>query len=86
MNVVKRKAMIMKKISDRMLDFIDVSPTCFHVVENLKKELKELNLLNSGEKKPGKYFVSDNAEFFEQKANMFMGDSLDGKVEQVNIE
>ena len=43
-------------------------------------------MLNSGEKKPGKYFVSDNAEFFEQKANMFMGDSLDGKVEQVNIE
>ena len=39
MNGVKRKAMIMKKISDRMLDFIDVSPTCFHVVENLKKEL-----------------------------------------------
>ena len=27
------------KITERMLEFIDESPTCFHVVENLRKRL-----------------------------------------------
>ena len=65
MNGVKRKAMIMKKISDRMLEFIDVSPTCFHVVENLKKELikngyEELDEKKEWKLKKGKYFVTRN--------------------------
>ena len=28
----------MKNITEQMLEFIDASPTCFHVVDNLKKE------------------------------------------------
>ena len=73
-------------ISAFISDKTEIISSSAAAAEHLKTELAELDLLNSGEKKPGKYFVSDNAEFFEQKANMFMGDSLDGKVEQVNIE
>ena len=29
----------MKNITEKMLKFIDESPTCFQVVDNLKKEL-----------------------------------------------
>ena len=63
---------IYKDVTDRMLKFIDESPTCFHVVDNLKKqlvkngftELKESELWKlspaSGSKKGGKYFVTRN--------------------------
>ena len=48
-----------------MLEFIDVSPTCFHVVENLKKELikngyEELDEKKEWKLKKGKYFVTRN--------------------------
>ncbi|SFB87684.1 M18 family aminopeptidase [Butyrivibrio sp. YAB3001] len=52
-------------ITGRMLDFIDESPTCFHVIDNLKKrlvkegfvELKESEKWNLSE---GRYFVTRN--------------------------
>ena len=31
----------MADITTKLLDFIDASPSCFHVVDNLKKELVE---------------------------------------------
>lgn len=54
--------------------------------EELKQQLKNKNLLNTSGARQRKYFVSDDAGFFEQKAIMFMGDSLGGSVEQVNID
>ena len=60
-----------KDITDRMLTFIDESPTCFHVIDNLKKELKKAGYTELKEneqwkiapatgKKGGKYFVTRN--------------------------
>ena len=54
--------------------------------EELKKGLKEKNLLSKTADSERKYFVSDNAEDFENHALIFMGDSLGGAVEQVDIE
>ena len=54
--------------------------------EELKAQLKTKNLLNTSGERQRRYFVSDDAGFFEQKAIMFMGDSLGGSVEQINID
>ncbi len=55
----------MKSITDRMLDFIDASPTCFHVIDNLKKELvengyRELKECEEWKLGTGKFFVTRN--------------------------
>ncbi|SFQ18469.1 aspartyl aminopeptidase [Butyrivibrio proteoclasticus] len=56
----------MADITNKMLDFIDASPTCFHVVDNLKKELVKNGYLELSEKEEwnlkakGKYFVTRN--------------------------
>ena len=75
-NKLEKNSSLYTDITGRMLDFIDESPTCFHVVDNLKirllsegyVELKEseewkLNPLTNGKKtspKAGKYFVTRN--------------------------
>ena len=56
----------MADITNKMLDFIDASPTCFHVVDNLKKELVKNGYVELSEKEEwnlkakGKYFVTRN--------------------------
>ncbi|WP_026651015.1 M18 family aminopeptidase [Butyrivibrio proteoclasticus] len=57
----------MKKtnVTTEMLEFINESPTCFHVVDNLKKRLlsegfKELKETDEWKLKAGKYFVTRN--------------------------
>lgn len=56
----------MTDITNKMLDFIDASPTCFHVVDNLKKELVKNGYVELSEKEEwnlkakGKYFVTRN--------------------------
>ena len=60
-----------KNITEKMLGFIDESPTCFHVIDNLKKELKKAGYTELKEneqwklspvsgKNGGKYFVTRN--------------------------
>ncbi len=60
-----------KDITARMLNFIDESPTCFQVIDNLKKRLvaegyeeldeaKEWKIAPAGKGKGGKYFVTRN--------------------------
>ncbi len=60
-----------KDITGKMLDFIDASPTCFHVIDNLKKELNKAGYTELFENEPwkiapasgkkgGKYFVTRN--------------------------
>ncbi len=60
-----------KGITNRMLTFINESPTCFHVIDNLKKELvkagytelsekEEWNIAPVSGKNGGKYFVTRN--------------------------
>ena len=54
-----------ENITRRMLDFIDASPTAFHVVDNIKKELlkkkfTELKETDVWSLKPGNYFVTRN--------------------------
>lgn len=58
---------VYKDITARMMDFIDESPTCFHVVANLKKELLSRGYIELSEKEKwnltdseGKYFVTRN--------------------------
>lgn len=65
---------------------VEIISSSVTAAQELKNQLAIKNLLNPSGEKKRKYFVSDNAEFFEQKAIMFMGDSLGGKVEQVNID
>lgn len=52
-------------ITQRMLDFIDESPSCFHVINNLRKRLTEEGFTELNEKDtwklaPGKFFVTRN--------------------------
>ncbi|WP_051545148.1 M18 family aminopeptidase [Butyrivibrio sp. MC2021] len=52
-------------VTGRMLDFIDESPSCFHVIDNLKKRLlkegfKELKETQAWKLSAGKYFVTRN--------------------------
>ena len=54
-----------ENITKKMLDFIDASPTAFHVVDNIKKELlkkkfTELKETDEWSLKPGNYFVTRN--------------------------
>ena len=54
-----------ENITRKMLDFIDASPTAFHVVDNIKKELlkkkfTELKETDIWSLKPGNYFVTRN--------------------------
>ena len=54
-----------ENITRKMLDFIDASPTAFHVVDNIKKELlkkkfTELKETDVWSLKPGNYFVTRN--------------------------
>lgn len=54
-----------KSVTERMLDFIDASPTCFHVVYNIEEILKregfrELKENEEWTLEPGRYFVTRN--------------------------
>ena len=54
-----------ENITRKMLDFIDASPTAFHVVDNIRKELlkkkfTELKETDIWSLKPGNYFVTRN--------------------------
>jgi len=56
-----------KEISRELLDFIEESPSCFHAIENIKKELEEKGYTELAEakkwnlKKGGKYFTIRNS-------------------------
>ena len=55
----------MNNITERMLKFIDESPTCFHVIDNLKKELVSKGYIELKENEEwkldaGRYFVTRN--------------------------
>ena len=65
MNIIKGGKSNMKNITEQMLEFIDASPTCFHVVDNLKSELVdrgyvELKETEEWKLEPGKFFVTRN--------------------------
>ena len=52
-------------VTGKMLKFIDENPTCFHVIENLKKRLQDEGFTELFEcfewkLKPGNYFVTRN--------------------------
>ena len=73
-------------ITEIMGGGVTVISSSVAAAEELKKGLKEKNLLSETADSERKYFVSDNAEAFENHALIFMGDSLGGAVEQVDIE
>ncbi len=62
---MSKKIQANKQIAKDMMDFIHKSPTCFHVVSNLKEVLikegfTELNEKEEWKLKAGKYFVTRN--------------------------
>lgn len=73
-------------ITEIMGDGVTVISSSVTAAEKLKCELSEKNMLSKSEISERKYFVNDNAEDFEKHALIFMGDSLGGLVEQVDIE
>lgn len=73
-------------ITEIMGGGVTVISSSVAAAEELKKGLKEKNLLSETADSERKYFVSDNAEAFKNHALIFMGDSLGGAVEQVDIE
>jgi aspartyl aminopeptidase len=63
--MAKKTQNIYDDVTRRMLDFIDESPSCFHVIDNLKKKLtkegfKELKESENWKLTPGKFFVTRN--------------------------
>ena len=73
-------------ITEIMGGGVTVISSSVAAAEELKKGLKEKNLLSKTADSERKYFVSDNAKDFENHALIFMGDALGGTVEQVDIE
>ena len=54
-----------QETAQKLLDFIDRSPSCFHVIGNIKKELEEYSELKENEKwelyPGGKFYVTRNS-------------------------
>lgn len=73
-------------ITEIMGDGVMVISSSVAAAEELKKGLGERDILSDSKTSERKYFVSDNAEDFEKHALIFMGNSLGGTVEQVDIE
>lgn len=72
-------------IADIMPD-VNIISSSVAAAENVKKTLESLDMLNDESGSERKYFVSDNAVQFEREAVIFMGDSLGGSVEQVDVD
>lgn len=73
-------------IKDILGDGVNIISSSVAAAATLKNELSEKNLLKETDKSERKYFVSDNAEFFEKQALIFMGDALGGKVGHATVE
>lgn len=72
-------------ISEIMGDGVEIISSSAVAAELLHSQLEADNKKNQNGGSERKYFVSDNAVDFEKHALIFMGDSLGGKVEQVDI-
>ncbi len=72
-------------IKEIMGDGVNIISSSVAAAETLKNQLEQRNLLKETCGSKRKYFVSDNAEFFEKQALIFMGNSLGGKVKNVAI-
>lgn len=70
-------------ISDILPD-VNIISSSVTAADALKAELERLNLTDESPESIRKYFVSDNAEYFEKQALIFMGESLGGKVEHID--
>lgn len=73
-------------ISEIMGEDVAIISSSVAAAEELKKGLSNRKLLSESSESTRKYFVSDNAADFEKHALVFMGNSLGGNVEQVDIE
>ena len=73
-------------VKDIMGDNVNIISSSEAAAETLKNELSKKDLLKASHGSEKKYFVSDNAEFFEKQALIFMGDALGGKVEHATAE
>ncbi len=73
-------------IKDIMGDGVNIISSSVAAAATLKAELSEKKLLKESVGSERKYFVSDNAEFFEKQARIFMGDALGGRVEHAAVE
>lgn len=72
-------------ISELMPD-VNIISSSVAAANALKCGLEELGIFGSGAGGERKYYVSDNAEFFEKTALLFMDDSLDGNVTHIEID
>lgn len=70
-------------IADIMPD-VNIISSSVAAADALKSALEEKNLQSDTKGSERKYFVSDNADYFEKLAKIFMGE-LGGKVEHVEI-
>lgn len=73
-------------ISEIMGEKVSIISSSVAAAEELKKGLLQKNILSDTPQGKRKYFVSDDAASFEKNARVFMGDSLGGRVEQVDTE
>lgn len=73
-------------IRDIMGDGVNIISSSAAAAKTLREELSQRELLKRSHGSERKYFVSDNAEFFEKQALIFMGDALGGRVEHATAE
>ena len=55
---------------------VDIINTAEIVAEHVAAELKELNLLNTGERKKHQFYVSDFTESFQNSTRIFFGEKI----------
>ncbi len=72
-------------ISSMMPD-VNIISSSVAAAEALRNGLEELGIFGEGACGERKYYVSDNAEYFEKTALVFMGDNLGGSVSHVEID
>lgn len=73
-------------IAEIMGEKVNIISSSVAAAEELKSGLAKRSILRTNSESERKYFVSDDAQSFEKHALIFMGDSLGGKVEQVDTE
>lgn len=69
-----------------MMPGVNIISSSVAAANALKNGLEELGISGAGACGERKYYVSDNAEYFEKTALIFMGDSLGGSVSHVELD
>lgn len=77
---------LLHDVIEQIMPGVNIISSSVAAADSLRHGLEQKDLLNTGNGGSRHYYVSDNAEYFEKTAMVFMGKDLGGSVEHVEIE